>query len=166
MDLMNDDRTTQFDPTGAARLHALDMALAARTSLSVLITATPELAIPIAIKIAAGTDEPASDEGVLVVDAADNRDLQSTLIRAASGGLDRLRAVVVHDVDSLGPAQQAALMSLVADAARPRARACRIVATTSVPLYERVLDGSFDSRLFYCLNRIHIKAGAPPAGAC
>jgi hypothetical protein len=165
MNLMNDDQATQIDPTGAARLHALDMELAARTSLSVLISATPDLALPMAIKIAAGTDEPASDD-VMVVDGAANRDLQSTLIRAASGALDRLRAVVVHDVDSLGPAQQSALMSLVTDAARPRARACRIVATTSVALFERVLEGTFDSRLFYCLNKIHIKAAAPLGADC
>jgi hypothetical protein len=164
MDLMNPDRANQIDPTGHAQLHALDMALAARTSLSVLISATPELALPMAIEIAAGTDGPVADD-VLVVDAAANG-VESALIGAASGHLDRLRAVVVHDVDSLDPAQQSALMSLVTDAARPRPRACRIVTTTSVPLFERVLEGSFDSRLFYCLNKIHIKADAPLTGDC
>jgi hypothetical protein len=164
MDLMNPDRANQIDPTGYAQLHALDLALAARTSLSVLISATAELALPMAIKIAAGTDGPCADD-VLVVDAASNG-VESALIGAASGDLDRLRAVVVHDVDSLDTAQQSALMSLVADAARPRPRACRIVTTTSVPLFERVLEGSFDSRLFYCLNKIHIKDDAPLVGDC
>jgi DNA-binding NtrC family response regulator len=51
-------------------------------------------------------------------------------------------------------AQQSALMPLVA-----AARACRIIATTSVPLFERVLQGSFDAGLFYALNTIHIKVG-------
>jgi hypothetical protein len=91
---------------------------------------------------------------VVVIDAADNHYLQSTLMRAAGAQFSHLRAVVVHDVDMLDPAQQSALMPLVA-----RARGCRIIATTSVPLFERVLQGSFDSGLFYCLNTIHIKVG-------
>ena len=165
MDLMNDDRATQFDPTRAARLHALDMALATRTSLSVLISGAPDLALPMAIKIAAGADEAPSGD-VLMVDGAADGELGSTLIGAAARDLNRFRAVVVHSVDSLDAAQQSALMSLVADAARPRDRGCRIVATTSVPLFERVLEGSFDSRLFYCLNKIHIKALAPQTGDC
>ena len=57
-------------------------------------------------------------------------------------------------------------MALVADSAgRPRA-ACRIIATTSVPLFERVIQGSFDSDLFYRLNRIHIKGGAHLSHDC
>src|SRR5882724_8176014 len=91
MDCMNDDRATQFDPTGPERLHSLDMELAVRTSLSVLISATPDLALPMAIKIAEGTDGPGAND-VLVVDAAVSHDLRSGLFRAASGELDRLRA--------------------------------------------------------------------------
>ena len=54
-------------------------------------------------------------------------------------------------------------MALVADLGRPGARPCRIISTTSVPLFERVRQGSFDPQLFYCLNKIHIKVGVPLA---
>lgn len=152
MHLLNDDTHFQV-PTGAAGLHSLDMAVAARTSLPVLISAPPERARQMAIEIAVGPDGDGAD-GVVVVDAADHHYLQSTLMLAAGAPLSHLRAVVVYDVDALDLAHQSALMPLVAGA-----RACRIIATTSVPLFERVLQGSFDSGLFYALNTIHIKVG-------
>jgi len=154
MHLLNDD--THFPvPIGAAGLHSLDMAVAARTSLPVLISAAPEFAHQLAIELAVGPDGEGAD-GVVVIDAADHYYLQATLMLAAGAPLSHLRAVVVHDVDVLDLAQQSALMPLVAGA-----RACRIIATTSVPLFERVLQGSFDSGLFYALNTIHIKVGDP-----
>jgi len=152
MHLLNDDTHFQA-PTGAAGLHSLDLAVAARTSLPVLISAPSRCARQLAIEIAVGPEGDGAD-GVVVVDAADHHYLQSTLLLAAGAPLRHLRAVVVHDVDALDPAQQSAVMPLVAGA-----RACRIIATTSVPLFERVLQGSFDSGLFYALNTIHIKVG-------
>jgi hypothetical protein len=149
MHLLNGDRHFQV-PTGAAGLHSLDMEVAARTSLPVLISAPPECARQLAIEIAVGPDGDGAD-GVVVVDAADHHYLQSTLMLAAGAPLSQLRAVVVHDVDAIDRTQQSALMPLVAGA-----RGCRIIATTSVPLFERVLQGSFDSGLFYALNTIHI----------
>jgi hypothetical protein len=154
MDLMNDDRPFQIDAAELAWLHSLDMAVATRTSLPVLISAPVEVALPMAIEIAVGDGEDGAD-GVVVVDAADDRYLQSTLLRAASDDGGQLRAVVVHDVDALSRAQQSTLMSLMADIGRPGA--CRVISTTSVRLFDRVLQGSFDSDLFYRLNKIHIK---------
>jgi DNA-binding NtrC family response regulator len=73
---------------------------------------------------------------------------------------------MVEDVDALDQTQQSALMALVADADGRATRPCRIIATTSVPLFERVMQGSFDSDLFYRLNRIHIKGGAHLPHGC
>jgi hypothetical protein len=158
MDMMNEDRCSRVDSSGPARQHSLDMAVATRTSLPVLISAPAEFALPMAIEIAGG---PAVDGAAIVfVDGAAHRDVSWTLDRAASGELGPLRAIVVQDVDALDQTQQSALMALVADGAGPRSRPCRIIATTSVPLFERVMQGSFDSDLFYRLNRIHIKVGA------
>jgi hypothetical protein len=153
MQLLNDDTHFHVDPTGAGRLLSLDMAVAARTSLPVLISAPPEFALQMAIEIAVGPDGRGAD-GVVVIDAADNHYLQSTLTRAAGAQLGYVRAVVVHDVDALDRAQQSALTPLVASA-----RGFRIISTTSVSLFERVLQGSFDAGLFYALNTIHIKVG-------
>jgi Sigma-54 interaction domain len=159
MDLRNDDRHVRIDPTGLARLRSLDMAVATRTSLPVLISAPAEYALPMAIEIAAGPGGTSADD-VVVVDAADNRSLSSTLTRASAADRGPIRAIVLQDVEWLDQAQQSALMALVADTDHPGSRACRIIATTSVPLFERVIQGSFDSDLFYRLNRIHIKVAA------
>ncbi|MGH9139695.1 MAG: hypothetical protein ACRD2I_00990, partial [Vicinamibacterales bacterium] len=73
----------------------------------------------------------------------------------------QVRAVVVRDVDVLDRTQQATLTALV-NAMAGATPTCRIIATTSAPLYERVLQGAFDSGLFYCLNAIHIKMDTLP----
>jgi DNA-binding NtrC family response regulator len=41
----------------------------------------------------------------------------------------------------------------------------RLITTTSVPLFERVLAGAFESRLFYSLNAIHIILDTQPEGS-
>jgi hypothetical protein len=159
MDLLNDNRGFWIDQTGSTRLQSLDMAVAARTSVPVLISAPAESALPMALEIAVGPGGNVAD-GVVVVDAADNGHLRSTFTLASEAGLSPLRTIVVRGVEALDRAQQSALMALVADTAGPDSRPCRIIATTSVPLFDRVTQGSFDSDLFYRLNRIHIKVGA------
>jgi sigma54-dependent transcription regulator len=162
MDLLNDNRGSWIDQNGSTRLQSLDMAVATRTSVPVLISAPVDSALPLALEIAGGTAAGGAD-GVVVVDAADHRRLRSAFTRASEDGLSHLRTIVVQGVEALDQAQQSALMALVADAAGPQSRACRIIATTSVTLFDRVTQGSFDSDLFYRLNRIHIKVGAHPA---
>ena len=156
MDLMNSARTSSIDPTDLTNTLSFDIAVAARTSLPVLVTAPPEFALPVATEIAMAHGEHGAD-GVVVVDAADDGHLRSTLRRAASPGLSGLRAVVIHDVHGLTAAQQIALMGLVNGLGLPGAGRCRLISTTSVSLFERVLDDSFDSDLFYSLNKIHIQ---------
>ena len=163
MDLMNSARTSSIDSTNLTKALSLDIAVAACTSLPVLITAPPELALPVATEIAMGHGERGAD-GVVVVDAADDSHLRSTVRRAASQGTGGLRAVVIHDVHGLNPAQQSALMALVNGLGRPGAGRCRLISTTSVSLFDRVLDDSFDSDLFYSLNKIHIKMDRPGWG--
>ncbi len=156
MDLMNSGRTSSIDPTNVTKALSLDIAVAARTSLPVLITAPPEFALLVATEIAMGPGERGAD-GVVVVDAADDGHLRWTLRRAASPDISGLRAVVIHDVHGLNAMQQSALMALVNGLGRPGAGRCRLISTTSVSLFERVLDDSFAPDLFYSLNKIHIK---------
>jgi hypothetical protein len=142
---------------------SLDIAVAARTSLTVLITAPPAFALPVAAEIAMANAVDCAD-GVEVVDAADEGHLRSTLRRAASGSVG-LRAVVIHDVHELNQAQQSALMNLVAGVGRPGPGRFRVISTTSVSLFDRVIDASFDSNLFYALNKVHIKLDGLPGMA-
>ena len=150
MDLMSNSQPFHDQPNALGRMYSLDMAVAAQTSLSVLISAPAQFALPIAIEIARGGAH--GREGIVVVDAADDRDVQSALIRAASADSGQLRAVVVQDVDALDRAQQSTIMALVTDLGRPGARPCRIISTTSVPLFERVRQGSFEQQI----GRAHV----------
>jgi hypothetical protein len=160
MNLTNDDRLFRFDPTGLARLHSLDLAVAARTSLPVLISGPAELTLPTAIEIAVGSDLRGA-EGVVVVDAGDGCCLRSTLSRAMSSDSNRPRAVVIHGVDGLDDALQNEVMALVASLSVPQACGCRLITTTAESLFDRVVQGRFDPELFYRLNEIHIKVGGP-----
>lgn len=160
MNLINDDRLFHLDSMGLARLHSLDMAVAARTSLPVLISGPAELALPTAIEIAVGTDLSGAD-GVVVVDGGDERYLRAILTRAMSTGVGRPRSVVIHAVDALNTVLQAEVMALVGTLSVPNVCACRLITTTAVSLFERVVQGRFDQELFYRLNEIHIKVGDP-----
>jgi hypothetical protein len=157
MNPTDDDRLFDTDPTSMARFHSIDLAVAARTSVPVLISGPAELALPTAIEIAAGGDKDAADS-VMVVDAGDDRYLRTTLTRAMSHELGRTRAVVIQDVETLDASQQAAVMALVADLS-DQLNDCRLITTTAVPLFDRVTEGRFNPELFYRLNEIHIKVG-------
>ena len=137
MDLLNDNRGPWIDQNGSTRLQSLDMVVATRTTVPVLISAPADSALPLALDIAVGNAADGAD-GVVVVDATDRRDLRSAFTRASEDGLGRLRTIVVQGVEALGQAQQSALRALVAAAAGPDSRACRIIATTSVTLFDRV----------------------------
>jgi len=161
MNLINDDRPFPGDPAILARLHSLDLAVATRTSLPVLISGPSTVTLPAAIEIAIGDDENGA-EGVVVVDAADHRYLRSILTRAMSPDRGQLRTVVIHSIEALDDTQQAAVMALVANLSSAQAGGCRLITTTPVSLFERVAQGRFDPELFYRLNEIHIKMDDSP----
>ena len=156
MDAMTDDPHFCPNPDWPVPMNRLDMAVATRMSLAVLISAPRDYALRLALEIATGQE---GADGVVIVHAADTTYLQSVLSRAGTAHRDRHRAVVVQDVDALDRDQQSTLKLTLDDIARNGAGACRIIATTSVPLYERVSEGLFDAGLFYRLNTIHIKKG-------
>ena len=62
--------------------------------------------------------------------------------------------LVIHEVHGLNEAQQTALLRLLeTDTDRGR---CRVIATSSTDLFDRVRQGTFLESLFYRLNVIHI----------
>jgi nucleotide-binding universal stress UspA family protein len=141
-------------PPARTRELSLDLAAAAESTVPVLISAPSDRALPIAIAIA--TSRGATPDDVLVVDGATARTQLSTLMKSGASGRGGHRVVLLRDIEAFDHAQQAAVMELLAQARRPGA-AYRVIATTSVALFERVVEGSFDSELFYMLNMIHIK---------
>ena len=63
------------------------------------------------------------------------------------------RTLVLEDVDALSRDEQEQLYLWLKD----NDRTVQVVATTSQPLAHLVASGSFDPRLFYALNVIHIR---------
>ena len=84
--------------------------------------------------------------------------LDHALTIAAAIANDEIEDLVVHEVQGLDEAQQTALLRLLeshVDGGR-----CRVIATSSTSLFERVCDGRFLGALFYRLNVIHIVSGS------
>jgi transcriptional regulator of acetoin/glycerol metabolism len=154
MNLMNRTRPTDSDPVHVIRFprQSPDVALAASTSAPVLITAPEAMGLRVALDIAAG--DRRDGKAVIVIDASDHQNLKAVLTEAEPAD-GRVRAVILRDVHLLDHAQQAALAKLMADRGRT-SRRWRLIATTSVSLFDRVARGVFDSQLFYALNTIHI----------
>jgi DNA-binding NtrC family response regulator len=92
----------------------------------------------------------------MIVDSARVTDPRSFMSDVpASGGPQN--TVVLLEIQSLTLAQQAALVGPLAESRRLNLPSSwRVIATTSVPLFDRVADGSFNARLFYILNSVHI----------
>jgi sigma-54-interacting transcriptional regulator len=133
----------------------VDADLAEQTSVPVLISGGQETAFRVALNIASGSG--GGDTGnVIIVDAAEVTDPRSFMSDVpASGG--PLNTVVLREIQSFTAAQQAALVDALVESRRlNHSSAWRVIATTSVPLLDRVADGSFNARLFYILNSIHI----------
>ena len=67
--------------------------------------------------------------------------------------------VLLQNVGRLGPAMQSKVADLLTRVRGSRRRGQsrrRLMASTSEPLLPRVLEGTFDDRLFYRLNLIHL----------
>jgi hypothetical protein len=85
----------------------------------------------------------------------------AAIVRAAApggggnGATAKETVLVVREVHALSDTEQAALM-LLFDRQEAEAGRRRIIATSSVCLFDRVKRGMFDAGLFYRLNIIHI----------
>ena len=70
--------------------------------------------------------------------------------------------LVVHEIHGLNHAQQTALLRVL-ETDRDCGR-CRIIATSSTSLFDRVREGTFVEALFYRLNVIHIVSDSRTQG--
>jgi hypothetical protein len=64
--------------------------------------------------------------------------------------------VFLEDVDRLSPDLQNRLLDLLDTTDDGHLTRARVMASTSEPLFQRTLEGSFNERLFYRLNTIHV----------
>ena len=142
------------DDTPAAAVDVADILLAARSTCPVLISALPQDALRIARAIAAAR----GDADPLLV--GEPRFLGSPVAELAELP-PRPLMLLLQDIHDLTPLQQKLLLELMEDR---HGGPLRILASTSVPLFERVQQGVFDARLFYRLNIVHVVASGPLAG--
>jgi transcriptional regulator of acetoin/glycerol metabolism len=137
-----------------------DVNCAARSGAPVLITATPDDALEIALVIASRSSGKCPPS-VLVCDASGGDDVVECMTDAdrSLNGVDRSPLLLFREVQNLGAAEQKAVFDRLIDPRERRSRSsARILASSSVDLYEQVTRGAFDERLFYRLNAIHIIA--------
>ena len=136
-----------------------DVAIAARSRVPVLITASPERALSIArdiISRAALGDAPGSG-GIQVCDTSAGDDLVAALAESRLKSSDGGTTFLLKEVHMLSEVEQEAMMKLL-DNRRSRSvnELPRLITTSSVSLFDRVQNGSFDAKLFHRLNVIHI----------
>ena len=134
---------------------ALDIRLASRTTSPVLISAPADCAENIARAIAAFSCVR-HGPGVVVCDCAEGGNVTRAVedARAAVGSADV--TLVLREVHALCAAGQREATCLIGALPRDAAGAPRIIATSSVSLFDRVRNGAFDEQLFYRLNVLHI----------
>jgi transcriptional regulator of acetoin/glycerol metabolism len=135
---------------------SLDITVAARASLPVLITGSAEdEAMKVALVIAERSDN--RNRGSLIVLPAVRFDLVRSMIDADGARPQLPQIVVLREISTLNRRQQDQMMEIIPALCRTAAPpAWRLITTTSVSLVDRVAAGGFNLRLFYLLNAIHI----------
>jgi len=129
-----------------------DETLAQRAPVCILISATRDAAWGAARKIAHGSSCRLSWIDCDTVDADEAADLLRTHVVGHSAAKDD-RILFLREVHALTPENQALLSELIA---QRTSRRPRLIASSSLSLYEWVQQGLFDEVLFYKLNAVHI----------
>jgi hypothetical protein len=129
-----------------------DETLAQRAPVCILISATRDAAWGAARKIAHGSSCRLSWIDCDTVDADEAADLLRTHVIVHGAAKDD-RILFLREVHALTPENQALLSELIA---QRTSRRPRLIASSSLSLYEWVQQGLFDEVLFYKLNAVHI----------
>jgi transcriptional regulator of acetoin/glycerol metabolism len=153
------DAPETLDEVGDEYDFEMDLQVAARSRMPVLISGSPRCALVMAQAIAGRLSRADRTIRIISCDAADSDDLDaafaSTSSDAAPPGYSSI--VLLREVHALTQAGQSMLQRLMT----MRPDAPRVVASSSVSLFERVKEGRFDPELFYHLNTIHIVTSEP-----
>jgi transcriptional regulator of acetoin/glycerol metabolism len=136
-----------------------DLQVAARSRMPVLISGSPRCAWVMAQAIAGRLSRSDRTIRIISCDAADSDDLDAAFASSGSEGApwSPSSIVLLREVHALTHAGQSMLQRLMTT----RPEAPRVVASSSVSLFERVKEGLFDPELFYHLNTIHIVTSEP-----
>ena len=139
-----------------------DIGCAARSDVPILITGGPEQGREIACAIDRKSRTPSGS--VDVIDCRSLGALGRVMSHAswygATNGTAHGSILLLQEVHALNLHEQAQFEHRLAESRVSRRNAgLRIMASSSAPLFDRVRDGSFDERLYYRLNVIHMVVG-------
>lgn len=132
----------------------MDVQVAARSHVPVLISGSPRCALMLAQAIAGLPSNVDRTMKIVSCDAA-HCDLEAAFTAPASEMVrpPRPPVLLLREVHALTRAGQSVLRRMLNSRAF---EAQRVFASTSVSLDQRVRGGLFDPDLFYCLNTIHL----------
>jgi DNA-binding NtrC family response regulator len=136
-----------------------DIGCAARSHVPVLITGLPEDGKEIACAIDRRSRSPRGRVEVVDCrqDGAFTRVMSLARQEAEPPRPRRPAIVLLQEVHALSLSEQAEVDDRLAEIrASRRAAGVRFIASSSMPLFEKVQEGAFDERLFYRLNVIHL----------
>jgi hypothetical protein len=137
---------------GLPRYLAIDLRMAASTDVPTLISGPPHRTLAFARMIVARNRRRS---GLRICDVARGDDAFAAI--EEPDWTESAGTVLLREVQNLSLVEQAALANLIAEHRAVRdSETRRVIATSNVSLFDRVVRRTFDSRLFYLLNSIHI----------
>jgi DNA-binding NtrC family response regulator len=163
--MANGNSGKTVDWTGAAAAHmATDLRLAAVTDLPVLLSGTPAECQEIARELDRWSGGPRRAVEVVDCRLAGAVAALTGLVRREAEHQGTQASVLLQEVHALDLADQALLEKEIEEVRTHPHHPIRILASSSAPLFERVMDQLFSERLFYRLNMIHVVV-TPAGGA-
>jgi len=131
-----------------------DISLAARVDVPVLITGPAAACQELACELDRRSTEPVG--AVEVIDCRTENALSALEAEEERAVPSDAKILLLQEVHALSPDDQLRLTRELDHVGRATEGGRRILASSSVPLFDRVVDQLFDENLFYRLNVIHI----------
>ena len=131
-----------------------DISLAARVDVPVLITGPAAACQELACELDRRSSEPVG--AVEVIDCRTENALSALESQEERAVPSDARILLLQEVHALSPDDQLRLTRELDHVGQATGGGRRILASSSVPLFDRVVDQLFDENLFYRLNVIHI----------
>lgn len=127
-----------------------DINLAALVDVPVLITGPAADCRELACELDRRSTSPAGE--VEVIDCR----IQNPLTALEQVLSNNPKILLLQEVQALSPDDQLRLTRELDEIGRPTTKSRRILASSSIPLFDRVVDQLFNEHLYYRLNVIHI----------
>ena len=131
-----------------------DISLAALVDVPVLITGPAAACRELACELDRRSTSPVG--AVEVIDCRTENALKALEPKEERPVASEARILLLQEVHALSPDDQLRLTRELDQVGRATCGGRRILASSSVPLFERVVDQLFDENLYYRLNVIHI----------